>query len=170
MAVKYNPYENMLNVLEEAGRKLGMPRNDYITLLSPERELIVSIPVIMDDGRTEVFQGYRVQYSSVRGPFKGGIRFHPDADLDEVKALAAWMTWKCAVVNIPYGGAKGGIRVDPAKLSKNEIMRMTKRYTAEILPFIGPEKDIPAPDVNTDGQVMAWMMDTFSRVKGHVVP
>ena len=168
--MKYNPYENMLNVLEEAGRKLGMPRNDYITLLSPERELIVSIPVIMDDGRTEVFQGYRVQYSSVRGPCKGGIRFHPDADLDEVKALAAWMTWKCAVVNIPYGGAKGGIRVDPAKLSKNEIMRMTKRYAAEILPFIGPEKDIPAPDVNTDGQVMAWMMDTFSRIKGHVVP
>ncbi|GHV50964.1 glutamate dehydrogenase [Deltaproteobacteria bacterium] len=170
MAGKYNPYENMLAVLDEAAAKLGMPRNDYITLCSPERELIVSIPVVMDDGHTEVFQGYRVQHSSSRGPCKGGIRFHPDADLEEVKALAAWMTWKCAVVNIPYGGAKGGIRVDAKKLSQNELARMTKRYTAQILPIIGPEKDIPAPDMNTDGQVMAWIMDAFSMFKGYTVP
>jgi glutamate dehydrogenase/leucine dehydrogenase len=170
MSAKYNPYENMLAVLEDAGARLGMSRNDYITLCSPERELIVSVPVVMDDGRTEVFKGYRVQHSSSRGPCKGGVRFHPDVDLDEVKALAAWMTWKCAVVNIPYGGAKGGICVDPSKLSRNEIMRMTKRYVAQILPIIGPERDIPAPDVNTDGQVMAWMMDAFSMLKGYAVP
>lgn len=170
MSVKYNPYENMLAVLDEAGKNLGMEKNDYIGLRYPERELIVSIPVVMDDGRTEVFQGYRVQHSSSRGPCKGGVRFHPDADLEEVKALAAWMTWKCAVVNIPYGGAKGGVRVDPAKLSKSELTRMTKRYVAQILPIIGPEKDIPAPDVNTDGQVMAWMMDAYSMFKGYSVP
>jgi len=166
MAEKYNPYDNMLAILEEAGAKMGMSRNDYITLCSPERELIVSVPILMDDGRTEIFKGYRVQHSSSRGPCKGGVRFHPDVDLDEVKALAAWMTWKCAVVNIPYGGAKGGICVDPSKLSRNEIMRMTKRYVVQILPIIGPEKDIPAPDVNTDGQIMAWMMDAFSMLKG----
>lgn len=170
MPDKYNPYENMLAVLEEAGNNLGMSPNDYITLRSPERELIVSIPVVMDDGHTEVFQGYRVQHSSTRGPCKGGVRFHPDAELDEVKALAAWMTWKCAVVNIPYGGAKGAIRVDPARLSHNELARMTKRYVAQILPIIGPERDIPAPDVNTDSQVMAWMMDAFSMFKGYSVP
>jgi glutamate dehydrogenase/leucine dehydrogenase len=117
----------MLAVLEEAANKLGLCRNDYVALRTAEREMIVSVPVVMDDGRTEVFQGYRVQHCSTRGPYKGGVRFHPEADLDEVKALAAWMTWKCAVVNIPYGGAKGGIRVDPAKLSINELTRMTKR-------------------------------------------
>lgn len=170
MTGAYDPYQNMLAVLEEAGDKLGMDKNDYITLRSPERELTVSIPVVMDDGHTEVFQGYRVQHSSSRGPCKGGVRFHPDADINEVKALAAWMTWKCAVVNIPYGGAKGGIRVDPAKLSKAELARLTKRYTAQILPIIGPERDIPAPDVNTDGQVMAWMMDAYSMFKGYSVP
>lgn len=170
MANKYNPYENMLEVLKEAGDNLGLTLNDYITLCSPERELIVSVPVVMDDGHTEVFQGYRVQHSSTRGPCKGGVRFHPSADLDEVKALAAWMTWKCALVNIPYGGAKGGIRVDPAKLSTNELARLTKRYIAQILPIIGPERDIPAPDVNTDGQVMAWMMDAYSMFKGYAVP
>ncbi|MCC8194764.1 MAG: Glu/Leu/Phe/Val dehydrogenase [Deltaproteobacteria bacterium] len=170
MSGTYNPYENMLAVLEDAAGRLGLTRNDYITMTQPERELTVSVPVVMDDGRTEVFQGYRVQHSSSRGPCKGGIRFHPDADLNEVKALAAWMTLKCAVVNIPYGGAKGGIRVDPANLSKNELMRMTKRYVAQILPIIGPEKDIPAPDVNTDGQVMAWIMDAFSMFKGYTVP
>ena len=170
MPEKYNPYQNMLAVLDEAGRNLGMTRNDYISLCSPERELIVSVPVVMDDGHTEVFQGYRVQHSSTRGPCKGGVRFHPDADLDEVKALAAWMTWKCAVVNIPYGGAKGGVRVDPSKLSRNELTRLTKRYIAQILPIIGPERDIPAPDVNTDGQIMAWMMDAYSMFKGYAVP
>ena len=170
MPEKYNPYQNMLAVLDEAGKNLGMTRNDYVALCSPERELIVSIPVVMDDGHTEVFQGYRVQHSSSRGPCKGGVRFHPSADLDEVKALAAWMTWKCAVVNIPYGGAKGGIRVDPANLSQNELARLTKRYVAQILPIIGPERDIPAPDVNTDGQIMAWMMDAYSMFKGYAVP
>ncbi len=156
--------------MEKAADALGMKRCDYITLRSPERELTVSVPVVMDDGHVEVFQGYRVQHSSSRGPCKGGIRFHPDADIDETKALAAWMTWKCAVVNIPYGGAKGGVRVDPSKLSKTELMRMTKRYVAQILPIIGPEKDIPAPDVNTDGQVMAWIMDAYSMFKGYTVP
>jgi glutamate dehydrogenase/leucine dehydrogenase len=170
MEGKYNPYENMLTVLEEAAGKLGLCRNDYVALRTAEREMIVSVPVVMDDGRTEVFQGYRVQHSSTRGPCKGGVRFHPEADLDEVKALAAWMTWKCAVVNIPYGGAKGGIRVDPGKLSLNELTRMTKRYVAQILPLIGPQQDIPAPDLNTDGQVMAWMMDAYSMLKGYSVP
>jgi glutamate dehydrogenase/leucine dehydrogenase len=170
MTRRYNPYENMLAVLDEAGKRLGLTLNDYIGLRSPERELIVSIPVVMDDGHTEVFQGYRVQHSSSRGPCKGGVRFHPSADLDEVKALAAWMTWKCAVVNIPYGGAKGGVKVDPSKLSKTELMRLTKRYMAQILPIVGPERDVPAPDVNTDGQVMAWMMDAYSMFKGYAVP
>ena len=170
MTNKYNPYENMLAVLDEAGKNLGYMYNDYVGLRSPERELIVSVPVVMDDGHMEVFQGYRVQHSSSRGPCKGGIRFHPDADLDEVKALAAWMTWKCAVVNIPYGGAKGGIRVDTSKMSQAEIARMTKRYIFQILPIIGPQRDIPAPDVNTDGQVMAWIMDAYSMAKGYVVP
>ncbi len=170
MSGTYNPYQNMLDVLDEAAQKLGLTKNDYITLRTPERELIVSVPVVMDDGHTEVFEGYRVQHSSTRGPCKGGIRFHPSSDLDEVKALAAWMTWKCAVVNIPYGGAKGGVRVDPAKLSQNELRRLTRRYTAMILPIIGPEKDVPAPDVNTDANVMAWIMDTFSMFKGYAVP
>lgn len=166
----YNPYQNMLDVLDDAALKLGFECNDYITLRTPERELIVSVPVVMDDGHTEVFTGYRVQHNSTKGPCKGGIRFHPDADLNEVKALAAWMTFKCAVVNIPYGGAKGGVACDPAKLSTAELSRLTRRYTAMILPLIGPEKDIPAPDVGTNPQVMAWIMDTFSMFKGYSVP
>lgn len=170
MSGMYDPFQNMLDVLDEAAGKLGLAYNDYVTLRSAERELIVSVPVVMDDGRTEVFKGYRVQHSSTRGPCKGGIRFHPKADLNEVNALAAWMTWKCAVVNIPYGGAKGGIQVDPAKLSEAELRKMTRRYTAMILPILGPEKDIPAPDVNTDAKVMAWIMDTFSMFKGYAVP
>ncbi|CAK7007829.1 MAG: Glutamate dehydrogenase [Desulfovibrio sp.] len=170
MSGKYDPYQNMLAVLDEAGKNLGMDKNDYVALRYPERELTVSIPVVMDDGRTEIFEGYRVQHSSSRGPCKGGVRFHPDADINEVKALAAWMTWKCAVANIPYGGAKGGIKVDPSKLSQNETERMTKRYVAQILPIIGPEKDIPAPDVNTDGKVMGWMMDAYSMFQGHYTP
>ncbi|MDR3349733.1 MAG: Glu/Leu/Phe/Val dehydrogenase [Acidaminococcales bacterium] len=170
MTDKYSPYENMLAVLDEAGKHMGFSYNDYVGLRYPERELIVSVPVVMDDGHTEIFEGYRVQHSSTRGPCKGGVRFHPKADLDEVKALAAWMTWKCALVNIPYGGAKGGVKVDPGKLSRAELTRLTKRYVAQILPIIGPERDIPAPDVNTDGQVMAWMMDAFSMFKGYAVP
>lgn len=170
MTKNYNPYDNMLAVLDEAGKNLGLSHDDYVSLRYAERELVVSIPVVMDNGHTEVFEGYRVQHNSLRGPCKGGIRFHPEADLDEVKALAAWMTWKCAVVNIPYGGAKGGIKVDPSKLSKAELARMTKRYVAQILPIIGPQRDIPAPDVNTDAQVMAWIMDAYSTFKGHAVP
>jgi len=170
MSNTYNPYQNMLDVLDDAALKLGLEHNDYITLRTPERELIVSVPVIMDDGHTEVFTGYRVQHSSSRGPCKGGIRFHPKADLDEVKALAAWMSFKCAVVNIPYGGAKGGVTCDPAELSMSELQRLTRRYIAMILPLIGPEKDIPAPDVGTNPQVMAWIMDTFSMFKGYSVP
>lgn len=170
MSEKYNPFQNMLDVLDDAAKRLGLSENDYVTLRHSERELVVAVPVVMDDGCTEVFTGYRVQHNSTRGPCKGGIRFHPEADLDEVKALAAWMTWKCAVVNIPYGGAKGGIKCDPAKMSEAELKRMTRRYTAMILPIIGPERDIPAPDVNTDGRVMAWIMDTFSMLKGYAVP
>ena len=170
VAKKYNPNESMLNVLDEAASKLGLKLDDYKALRVPERALIVSVPVRMDDGRIEVYEGYRVQHSSSRGPCKGGIRFHPEADLDEVKALAAWMTWKCALVNIPYGGAKGGIKVDPSKLSQAEKMRMTKRFAAQILPIIGPNRDVPAPDVNTDAQVMAWIMDAYSMFVGYAVP
>jgi glutamate dehydrogenase (NAD(P)+) len=170
MSTSYNPYQNMLDVLDVAAEKLGFQYNDYVTLRSPERELTVAVPVVMDDGHTEVFTGYRVQHNSTKGPCKGGVRFHPATEINEVKALAAWMTWKCAVVNIPYGGAKGGVSCDPTKLSTAELSRLTRRYTAMILPIIGPEKDIPAPDVGTNPQVMAWIMDTFSMFKGYSVP
>ena len=137
---------------------------------TPKRILQVSVPVRMDDDIVEVFQGYRVHYSVARGPAKGGIRYHPDVTLDEVKALAMWMTWKCAVVGIPYGGAKGGVQVDPRRLSDPELERLTRRYASEILPFIGPEKDVPAPDMNTDERIMAWIMDTYSMNQGYSVP
>lgn len=166
----YNPYENMLSVLESAAQKLGLKQDEYETLKYPERELTVSIPVRMDNGELKVFEGYRVQHNSARGPYKGGIRFHQNANPDEVKALAAWMSFKCAVANIPYGGAKGGIKVDPSKLSRDELIRLTRRYTTRILPLIGPDQDIPAPDVNTNGEVMGWIMDTYSMFKGHCVP
>ena len=166
----YNPYENMIAVLDEAAEKLGLKPEEYETLKYPERELTVSIPVKMDDGTLKVFEGYRVQHNSARGPYKGGIRYHQNANPDEVKALAAWMSFKCAVVNIPYGGAKGGIKVDPSKLSRDELIRLTRRYTTRILPLIGPDQDIPAPDVNTNGEVMGWIMDTYSMFKGHSVP
>ena len=165
----YNPYENMLAVLRQAADAAGYTENEIITLEYPERELKVSIPVEMDDGTIRVFDGYRVQHSSLRGPCKGGVRFHPDVDEDEVKALAAWMTIKCAVVNIPYGGAKGAVRVDPKELSKKELQRLTRRYTAMILPIIGPEKDIPAPDVNTNAETMGLIMDTYSMFQGYTV-
>lgn len=168
--VGYNPYQQMLSVVDLAAEKLGYMLNDYITLRYPERELTVAVPVEMDDGTMKVFTGYRIQHCSSRGPCKGGLRFHPDVDLDEVKALAAWMTWKCAVVDIPYGGAKGGIEVDPLQLSEGELSRLTRRYTAAILPILGPEQDIPAPDVNTDARVMGWIMDTYSMFKGYAVP
>ncbi len=166
----YNPYEQMLSVLELAAGKCEYTLNDYNILKYPERELKVSIPVEMDDGSLKVFNGYRVQHNSSRGPCKGGIRFHPNVDLDEIKALAAWMTWKCAVVNIPYGGAKGGIEVDPSALSERELSKLTRRYTAAILPILGPERDIPAPDINTDAKIMGWIMDTYSMFKGYSVP
>lgn len=165
-----NPYDNMLSYLEQAAQTLGLEANDYEALKYPERILQVSIPIEMDDGHIKVFEGYRVQHSSLRGPCKGGIRYHQNVDLDEVKALAAWMSFKCAVVNIPYGGAKGGVRVDPAELSRNELCRLTRRYTASILPLIGPERDIPAPDVNTNPEIMGWIMDTYSMMKGYAVP
>ncbi len=166
----YNPYENMLQLLDSAADQLELNLDDYISLRYPERELTVSFPVEMDNGHVEMFTGYRVQHSSSRGPCKGGLRFAPDVTIDEVKALAAWMTWKCAVVNIPYGGAKGAVRCDPSKLTKKELMQITRRYTAMILPLIGPEKDIPAPDLNTNADVMGWIMDTYSMFKGFCVP
>lgn len=167
---EYNPYHEMLDTLDSAASILDIQESDYNFLRYPERELKVSVPVCMDDGTIEVFEGYRVQHSSVRGPCKGGIRYHPDVDMDEVKALAAWMTLKCAVVNIPYGGGKGGVQVDPTRLSQKELSGLTRRYTAGILPLIGPEKDIPAPDVNTNAQIMAWIMDTYSMFMGYSVP
>jgi glutamate dehydrogenase/leucine dehydrogenase len=136
----------------------------------PERVLTVTIPVRMDNGNIHHFEGYRVQHSMVRGPAKGGIRYHPQVTLDEVKALATWMTWKCAVVNIPFGGAKGGVTCDPKHMSQGELQRMTRRYTSAILPLIGPERDIPAPDVYTNPQTMAWIMDTYSMTKGYPIP
>lgn len=166
----YNPYEDMLKVLDNAAKMLGLEEKEYIVLKYPERELKVSIPVEMDDGSTKVFEGYRIQHSSSRGPCKGGIRYHQDVNIDEVKALAAWMSFKCAVVNIPYGGGKGAVKVNPGEISKNELKRLTRRYTAMILPIIGPERDIPAPDVNTNAEVMGWIMDTYSMFKGYTVP
>lgn len=145
-----------------AAGRLGMDEGLQKVLRTPSRELTVYIPVMLDDGRIEVFTGYRVQHSIARGPAKGGVRYAPDVTLEEVRALSSWMTWKCAVANIPFGGGKGGVICDPAVLSQNELERITRRYTADILEFIGPEKDIPAPDMNTNEQVMAWMMDTYS--------
>lgn len=170
MAGTYNPYDNFLSVLDKAAKAVGMKEEEYVLIKYPERELKVSIPVKMDDGSVKVFEGYRVQHSTSRGPCKGGIRYHQSVNEDEVKALAAWMSFKCAVVNIPYGGAKGGIKVDPSTLSRNELERLTRRYTAMILPIIGPEKDIPAPDVGTNAQVMDWIMDTYSMMNGYTIP
>ena len=165
----YNPYENVLKVMDEAAQILGYSESDIEPLKYPERELKVSVPVEMDDGSTRVFEGYRVQHSTSRGPAKGGVRFHPAVNNDEVKALAAWMTFKCAVVNIPYGGGKGGVICDPHELSERELRAITRRFTAAIMPLIGPEQDIPAPDVGTNAAVMGWMMDTYSMLKGHCV-
>lgn len=165
----YNPYDNVLQVVQQAADILGYSDSDIEAIKYPERELKVSIPVRMDDGTTHVFQGYRIQHSTSRGPAKGGIRFHPDVNADEVRALAAWMTFKCAVVNIPYGGGKGGVVCDPTKLTENEIRAITRRYTAAIAPLIGPEQDIPAPDVGTNAAVMGWIMDTYSMLKGHCI-
>src|ERR1700758_3258456 len=157
-----NPWEAQSARFNFAAQKLNLDEGVWKVLQYPNRELIVHIPVSMDNGKLEVFTGFRVQHSIARGPAKGGIRYGPDVTLDEVRALASWMTWKCAVVNIPFGGAKGGIICDPHKMSQGELERMTRRYTAELFDFIGPEKDVPAPDVNTNEQTMAWIMDTYS--------
>ena len=157
-----NPFEDMMSRFDRAAELLDLEPGLYKILRSPEKQIIVSIPVLMDNGEIEVFTGYRVLHSQARGPGKGGIRYAPDVTLDEVRALASWMTWKCAVVNIPFGGAKGGVICDPKKMSQGELERMTRRYTAEIIEFLGPEKDVPAPDVNTNEQTMAWIMDTYS--------
>ena len=157
-----NPWEAQAARFHEAARRLKLDGGLVKFLRQPNREIIVHIPVQMDDGRLEVFTGFRVQHSIARGPAKGGIRFAPDVTLDEMRALASWMTWKCAVVNIPFGGAKGGVVCDPHLLSSGELERITRRYTAELLDYMGPERDVPAPDVNTDEQVMAWIMDTYS--------
>ena len=162
-----NAYEIAVEQFNRAAQKLKLDPNLAEILRRPKRQLTVSIPIRMDDGKVHVFEGYRVQHSLARGPAKGGIRYHPNVTLDEVKALAMWMTWKCATVNIPYGGAKGGIICDPKKMSSGEKERLTRRYTHEILPIIGPEKDIPAPDVYTDAQTMAWIMDTYSTTLGY---
>jgi glutamate dehydrogenase (NAD(P)+) len=162
--------EMAVNQFDIAAEKLNLDPNVANRLKRPDRALIVSVPTRMDDGRVQVFTGYRVQHNDVLGPFKGGIRYHPDVNLGEVSALAMWMTWKCSLVGLPLGGSKGGIACDPSKLSRKELQRMTRRYTAEILNFIGPQVDIPAPDMGTNEQVMAWVMDTYSQHKGHAVP
>ena len=157
-----NPWEAQAARFDLAAQKLNLDDGIWKVLRYPNREIIVHIPVMMDSGQLEVFTGFRVQHSIARGPAKGGIRYSPDVTLDEVRALASWMTWKCAVVNIPFGGAKGGVICDPHRMSMGELERMTRRYTAELVEFIGPEKDVPAPDVNTNEQTMAWIMDTYS--------
>src|ERR1700761_8159562 len=157
-----NPWESQAARFDLAAHKLNLDEGLWKILRLPGREITVHIPVQMDDGRIEVFTGYRVQHSIARGPAKGGIRYSPDVTLDEVRALASWMTWKCAVVNIPFGGAKGGVICDPKKMSIGELERMTRRYTSELIEFLGPEKDVPAPDMNTNEQTMAWIMDTYS--------
>jgi glutamate dehydrogenase (NAD(P)+) len=162
-----NPYDFALRQFDRAADHLGLDPGTRAVLRTPKRQLTVSIPVKMDDGKIRVFQGHRVQHSIARGPSKGGIRYHPNVTLDEIKALAMWMTWKCAVVNIPFGGAKGGITVDPKAISLGENERMTRRFTSEISILLGPDRDIPAPDVYTNSQTMAWMMDTFSMIKGY---
>ncbi|MGA2674712.1 MAG: Glu/Leu/Phe/Val dehydrogenase [Terracidiphilus sp.] len=165
-----NAYDVALENFEAAANALDLDNDTREMIRYPERVLTVTVPVRMDDGRIHRFEGYRVQHSTVRGPAKGGIRFHPQVTLDEVKALATWMTWKCAVVNIPFGGAKGGITCHPKSMSRGELERMTRRYTSAILPLIGPEQDIPAPDVYTNSQTMAWIMDTYSMTKGYPIP
>ncbi|HEU4389843.1 MAG TPA: Glu/Leu/Phe/Val dehydrogenase [Blastocatellia bacterium] len=164
-----NPFEAMMQRFDEAAARLNLDPNIYKILRWPNREITLYIPVLMDDGNYQVFTGYRVQHNFARGPAKGGIRFSPDVTLDEVRALASWMTWKCAVVNIPFGGAKGGIICNPAQMSPSELERLTRRYTAELLDLIGPERDVPAPDMNTNEQVMAWIMDTYSMHARHTV-
>jgi glutamate dehydrogenase (NAD(P)+) len=167
---KPNPFENSLEQLRIAAEYLKLDEGIHQILSHPKRELTVSLPVKMDNGKIKVFTGYRVQYNDARGPFKGGIRYHPGVTLDEVRALAAWMTWKTSVVNIPYGGAKGGVICNPKNMSQHELEHMTRRYAAAISPIIGPYKDIPAPDVYTNSQTMAWIMDTYNVIQGYMSP
>jgi glutamate dehydrogenase (NAD(P)+) len=162
-----NIFNAMLQEFDGAARLLGLDAGIWKILTNPKRQIIVSCPIQMDNGEIEVFTGYRVQYNITLGPAKGGIRYHPDVTLDEVTALAAWMTWKCAVAHVPFGGGKGGIVCDPTRMSRRELEALTRRYVAEIVDAIGPEKDVPAPDVNTNDQVMAWVMDTYSMHVGH---
>ena len=164
-----NPWEAQAARFDFAARKLNLEEGLWKLLRTPAREIIVHFPVAMDNGKFEIFTGFRVQHSIARGPGKGGVRYSPDVTLDEVRALASWMTWKCAVVNIPFGGAKGGVICDPKKMSRGELERMTRRYTSEIIDFIGPEKDVLAPDMNTNEQTMAWIMDTYSMHMGRTV-
>jgi glutamate dehydrogenase/leucine dehydrogenase len=170
MKAQENAYDVALTNFDSAADALELSKDIREMIKYPERVLTVSVPVRMDDGHIHRFEAHRVQHSSVRGPGKGGIRYHPQVTLDEVKALATWMTWKCAVVNIPFGGAKGGVTCDPKHMSNGELERMTRRYTSAILPLIGPERDIPAPDVYTTPQTMAWLMDTYSMTKGYAIP
>lgn len=170
MSKLYDPYQNVIDVMEQAMEVGHINTAMFEILKNPQRETKVYLPVEMDDGTVKVFEGYRVQHSNIRGPFKGGIRYHQDCTLNEVKALATWMSLKCAVANIPYSGAKGGIRVDPKTLSKRELYRLTRRYTFAIAPIIGADTDIPAPDVNTNSQTMAWVLDTYSQLNGKPCP
>ena len=167
--LRENPYDIAKDQLRRVATLFGVDANLVNILQECKKAVVVSVPVTMDDGNIVAYEGYRVTHNIARGPSKGGIRYHPDVELDEVKALAMWMTWKCALMGIPFGGAKGGIAVDPKKLTPGELQRMTRRYTSEIINEIGPEKDIPAPDVGTDGSVMAWIFDTYSMNKGHSV-
>jgi glutamate dehydrogenase (NAD(P)+) len=167
--LRENPYDIAKEQLRRVAELFGVDPNLVNVLQECKKAVVVSVPVTMDDGNIQALEGYRVTHNIARGPSKGGIRYHPDVELDEVKALAMWMTWKCALMGIPFGGAKGGIRVDPKKLSPAELQRMTRRYTSEIINEIGPEKDIPAPDVGTNASVMAWIFDTYSMNKGHSV-
>ena len=167
---KPNAFYTAMEQLKIAAAHLDLDEGTHQRLREPMKVIRVAVPVKMDDGKTKVFTGHRVQYNDARGPFKGGIRYHPGVTLDEVKALSAWMTWKCSVADIPFGGAKGGIVCDPKNMSQGELERMTRRYTAGIASVIGPDQDIPAPDVYTNGQTMAWILDTYSLMKGHSVP
>ncbi|MBN4054089.1 Glu/Leu/Phe/Val dehydrogenase [Nitrospira defluvii] len=163
-------YRMALTQFDDAADRLALDPNIRKRFTYPKRAIMVNIPVRMDDASVEVFHGYRVHHDTTLGPSKGGIRFHPDVNLGEVSALAMWMTWKCALMGLPFGGAKGGIRCDPHSMSRNELQHLTRRYTAEIIQFIGPDVDVPAPDVGTDDQIMAWMMDTYSQFKGYPIP
>lgn len=170
MSHTYDPYTNVIDTMTKAMELGHIDQSMFEILKNPQREIKVYLPVEMDDGTVRVFEGYRVQHSNIRGPFKGGIRYHQNCDLNEVKALATWMTLKCAVADIPYGGAKGSIQVDPHTLSRRELRNLTRRYTFAIAPIIGSDTDIPAPDVNTNPQTMAWLLDTYSQLKGHPCP